>query len=132
MWGFCLDSMECRHNEYKHAYMKLFNSIRLPMLVHYIIILYLFIISQLLGRNARGCIINNNNVIVLQFSLFYIIHTLLLLQYTLDPKSGLFSHYEHPPGERRWLSAISFENGIMNYPKTTYLPAPSFEVINCQ
>ena len=58
----------------------------------------------------------------------YCIAIFLTLQYTLDPRSGLFSHYEHPPQERRWLSDISYENGIMTFSKTTYEPAPSFEV----
>ena len=50
------------------------------------------------------------------------------LQYTLNPETGLFSHKDRPPQERRWLSDISYENGVMSFPMTTYQPAPSYEV----
>ena len=50
------------------------------------------------------------------------------MQYTLNPETGLFSHRERPPQERRWLSDISYENGVMSYPTTIYQPAPSYEV----
>ena len=54
------------------------------------------------------------------------------LQYALNTETGLFSHKERPPQERRWLSDILYENGSMTYPKTVYHPAPSYEVGNVE
>ena len=61
-----------------------------------------------------------NSTLALEIHSYYLLPS--LLQYVLNPESGLFRHHSHHPSkERNWLSSISYKSGEMTHPKTTLI-----------
>ena len=54
---------------------------------------------------------------------------LSLLQYRLNPETGVFCHHgDHPSQHRKWLSSISYESGVMTFTPSHSLTAPTLQV----